>query len=146
MRSKAQAVGLLLLILVLAGACSTARAQPTGPGSPAYALALEGPAIGENEWVTARTELAGGDYVLEWSAGPPFRGEFGSCGSRFGSCQVVVRLLDAKGDRVDGSPSLPDIYIDAAAAGSVRLAGLEPGEYHLDIQVSCPWRVTLRPA
>lgn len=145
MRPTGRVLGLFLVVVVIAG-CGAARAVPTESAGQTYILELNGPAVGDSEWVIARTVLAGGDYELAWSADPPFRGEFGSCGSRFGSCQVIVRLVDSKDEWVDGSLSLPDLYIDAATDGSVRLPGLRPGEYRLQVQVSCPWWVTLRPA
>jgi len=146
MRPTGRVLGILILIVVAIAGCSAAQAQPAPTAGQAYVLELDGPPVGDSEWVTASIMLAGGDYELTWGAGPPFRGEFGSCGSRFGSCQVIVRLVDSKGEWVDGSPALPDLYIDAATDGSVLLHDLAPGEYRLRVQVSCPWRVTLRLA
>lgn len=129
---------------IIAG-CGTAQAQPAPSSSPLPVLELQGPAADKDEWTTARVVLDGGDYELTWGAGPPFRGEFGACGSRFGACQAVVRLVDGTGQWLKGSPDLPDIYIDAPTQGAVVLNRLKHDQYTLEVHVSCPWTVSIRP-
>ena len=145
MRFRTVTIAALVLACVLLAACGVAQAQPAASaGNQPYTLALDGPALDGDRPLVVSVTLPGGVYELSWTAGPPFKGAFGSCGSRFGACQVVVRLTHASGERVTGSDELPDRYIDAATQGTVRYSGLEPGDYVLTIDVNCAWTVRLR--
>jgi hypothetical protein len=145
MRLRILIAAALVLACVPLTACGVARAQPGAPaGNQPYVLTLDGPGLEGDRPLMVSVTLPGGAYELSWTAGPPFKGAFGSCGSRFGACQVVVRLARASGERVTASAELPDQYIDAATQGSVRYSRLEPGDYVLTIDVNCSWTVRLR--
>ena len=128
-------VSLLCLAALLGGCGAPANRTSQATSQPPAGEALPAPFSGENAGQTATFTLAGGDYIVDWTATDTSSSGVG--------CYFAPAL---KEDGGAGYESLPDAEPEGGGtkSGSANLHDVAGGRWYFDIITHCAWTLAIK--